>query len=750
MRDAGIYAGAGGVDNEGRRSRLRFPPAPFFPMSRPVTYRSPFIIAETIKRMITKLFAAAVGCLFVLVAGRAAQAEEIALTQAGKPRAAIIVAPSIKPHDFSAKAIAAHVEQMSGAKLPIVLEQNLTNAKVENGRLIVPPGKVAAGKSGPIDLDADQFILIGEGELSKKLGVDAEGLGPGGIRVKTVGNTAVLLAKFDGLDNSRYPVHARAAVRLLEELGCRYLWPGETGKVVPKQPTIGLKPLDVTFTPPIGQRNIRFNGYAPRGHAEGSQYLGFTADNYRDFRAAAFKTVSEYDWGAWNGLGGNLGIAGGHSGTGLHGGWDEFGTAHPEWFALQPDGTRDQSKAGGRWQLCVSNPQLVEHVAADIIKRLGGKPQPALSLSPNDGGYSNFCMCDECKKLDAPNGPKIRMLVFDKVGESNRHEIDYVSLTDRYVHYWNAIAERVTKEVPDQLFVIDAYSYYSDPPVRERPHPNLVVRYVPNETAGWQGWLNAGAKRGYWRPNNVHGGYREGAVKPTGRSTAEKVRFFATHGALATDMDGIYDNWATQGIEYYVAARLSYDPSLTFDELLADYCRTGFGAGAESMRQYFLLVETGVTPVVIANRGHFPKIEPATIDKMREHLVTAAKATADDGPSRRRVDFMRAGFELTAISAEAHRLKNAVAAGEAIDTAAAHAVLERRWQLMRAMFERQPLTVNVAVVAVHDRQLNEPLKWKGPTDAARGGKFTLPAGDDWLNEDQSATRRGAGEVSKPK
>jgi len=681
--------------------------------------------------MITKRLAIVVGCLFASILTPAARADDLVLTADGKPRAAIIVAPSIKPHDFSAKALAAHVEQMSGAKLPIVLERDLADAKVENGRIILPAGKLAA----------DAFIIIGEGDLSQKLAVDAEGSGPGGIRLKTAGNAVVLLAKFDGLDNGRYPVHARAMVRLLEELGCRYLWPGEIGKVVPHRPTITLKPLDVKFTPPIAQRNIRFVASIARGSAEGSQYLGFTPDQYRDIRTAALKTVSEYDWGAWNGLGGNLGIAGGHSGCGLHGGWEEFGTAHPEWFAQQPDGTRDQTKAGGRWQLCVSNPQLVEHVAADILKRLAGKQQPA--VSPNDGGYSNFCMCDECKKLDAPNGPKIRMLVFDKVGESNRHEIDYVSLTDRYMHFWNAVAQRVTKEVPDQLFVIDAYSYYSDPPVREKPHPNLVVRYVPNETAGWQGWLAAGAKRGYWRPNNVHGGYREGAVKPSGRSTADKVRFFATHGALATDMDGIYDNWATQGIEYYVAARLSYDPSLSFDDLLADYCRTGFGAGAESIKQYFLLVEQGVTPLVIANRGQFPKIEPATIAKLREHLVAAAAATADDGPSRRRVDFLRAGFELTAVSAEAHRLKLAAAAGETVDPAQAQALLERRWQLMRAMFERQPLAVNVAVVAAHDRQLNEPLKWKGPTDAARGGKFTLPAGDDWLNEDQSATRRGS-------
>jgi len=33
--------------------------------------------------------------------------------------------------------------------------------------------------------------------------------------------------------------------------------------------------------------------------------------------------------------------------------------------------------------------------------------------------------------------------------------------------------------------------------------------------------------------------------------------------------------------------------------------------------------------------------------------------------------------------------------------------------------------------------------WKGPSEIAKNGKFQLQAGDDWLNEDQSATRKGS-------
>lgn len=659
------------------------------------------------------------------------EAAEIRLTEDGRPTAAIVLSSTRKPNDPSFKALVAWIKRMSGAELPVLRESDLAGARVENGRLVVPQSKIRV----------ENFILLGESELTKHLGLSLDDVGPGGIVVQTGANTIGLLAKNDGLDNGRYPAHGRAVFRLLEELGCRHLWPGELGKVAPKKPTITVPELNVRFTPLIGQRNIRFASIVGGRYDQGLAYLGVKAEDYLAIKAALKQEEIENNWSAWNAFGGYLGIGGGHAGSGLHGGWEQFGTSHPEWFALQPDGTRDQSKAGGRWQLCVSNPALVDHVANDLIARLDGKPQAPISLSPNDGGYANFCMCDACKKLDAPNGPKIKLLVFAKVGESARTEVDYVSLTDRYLHYWNEIARRITAKVPDQLFVIDAYSYYSDPPVREELHPSLILRYVPNETVGWEGWQAAGAKRVFWRPNNLQGGHRQGVLRPTLRSTADKLRFFADHGMLATDMDSIFDNWATQGLEYYVAARMSWDPHQSYDALLDDYCRSGFGAGAEQVKEFFQLVDKEIVPVVVNGRGQFPKISLQTLDHMRSLLIAAGKATANDPETRRRVDFLRAGFEFTAISAEAHRLKDAVVNGETIDLAAAQAVLDRRWQMMRALFDRQPLAVNVAVVAANDRPLIDPLKWRGPSEATKTAKFVLPADDDYLNEDQSATRK---------
>ena len=674
-------------------------------------------------------FSRTLTALIVIASSWSSRAAEISLTQDGQPKAVIVLSPSMHPSDLAVTVLVSHVRQMSGATLPVLGEAELHDARIEGGKVIASGGKIAA----------ETFILLGESELTRRLGLSLDGIGAGGILLKSGGNTIALLGRDDGSSGKRKDSASHAVFNFLETLGCRSLWPGETGKVVPQKRTITVADLDVRFTPPIGQRNIRFTDGQARGVVQGLVSLGSTLDDFHRAKDAASKTESEGGWGAWNGLGGNIGIVGGAAGGGLRGGWAEHGKAHPEWFALQADGTRDQSKAKERWRLCVSNPGLIEHVANDIITRLGGKAQNAISLCPNDGGYSSFCMCDACKALDAPNGAKIKLLQFAHVGGAERTEVDYVALSDRYVHYWNAIAERVTKAVPDQLFLVEAYSYYSDPPAREKLHPSLVLRYVPNTADGWKGWEAAGAKRVYWRPNNLHSGYRDGMLSPRARENSATLSYLAAHGMLATDMDTIYNNWATQGLHYYAMARLSWNPAQTFDALLDDYCKTGFGAGAEFVRKYFLLAEKGV--VLGVGKGVLPQVSPETISELRASLVAAANATEKDAPSHRRVAFLRAGLEFTAASAEAHRLAAAMDGGTKVDAQTVNAVMERRWQIMRAILKNHPLAVNVGVVAAADIVLNRSLGWKGPSDAAKSGKLQLQPGDDWLNEDQSATRK---------
>ena len=115
--------------------------------------------------------------------GGAEAATGLTLVKDGQPAAVVIM-----PDRASAVVLAAAkqlddvVFQMSGARLRTVREGELSGARVEGNGLVVP------GSNAP-----SAFVLLGEGKLAQQLGATSEGLGPGGIRIKTLGNTLALL-----------------------------------------------------------------------------------------------------------------------------------------------------------------------------------------------------------------------------------------------------------------------------------------------------------------------------------------------------------------------------------------------------------------------------------------------------------------------------------------------------------------------------------------------------------------------------
>ena len=60
---------------------------------------------------------------------------------------------------------------------------------------------------------------------------------------------------------------------------------------------------------------------------------------------------------------------------------------------------------------------------------------------------------------------------------------------------------------------------------------------------------------------------------------------------MGTDFDSCTHNWATQGLNYYIVARLHWNPEQDVDVIVDDFCKSGFGPAAKSVRQYFDLLE---------------------------------------------------------------------------------------------------------------------------------------------------------------
>ena len=92
-------------------------------------------------------------------------------------------------------------------------------------------------------------------------------------------------------------------------------------------------------------------------------------------------------------------------------------------------------------------------------------------ISPNDRGRTTYCLCENCRAWDAPDGKLISSWGPDG-------PIQHVSLTDRYVKLYTAIAEIVAKELHDRYLCGYAYHEYSLSPVHAKLHPNVVIGLV--------------------------------------------------------------------------------------------------------------------------------------------------------------------------------------------------------------------------------------------------------------------------------
>ncbi|NUN93264.1 MAG: DUF4838 domain-containing protein, partial [Verrucomicrobiae bacterium] len=447
-----------------------------------------------------RVFALAAFAALPFVASAASPAS-ITLVADGKPSAVIVLPDnaSAGSAEFqAAHVLRTHLRRMSGATLEITRARDLENFQVEKGRLTPPKAAGATASSTgaapvgnehvpgeenlPVSDAAPNFILVGTPALAKRLGVDAEGVGVGGLRLATVGNALIVLggAPERPGDMAKDPKGVLyAAIELLERLGCAWLWPGPVGKVVPSRATVVVDPMDVRETPSIAARHIRWHEWSARAE-EGLKFFGVSREQMlawqkesRERRSpdrAPREDLESISWREWQRLGGQL-PSFGHAGMGLRNGKEQQ-EKHPEWFALQADGTRDQ---GGdkRWRLCLSNPELIAHVADDIIQQVNRDPSISIvSLDDNDGGgNTGVCRCDACRALDPPEAPKISIMTFGapvKPGDLSRSRqiVEVPSMTDRMVWYWNRVAERVGKVHPHLKFGISCYSAWTHPPLR--------------------------------------------------------------------------------------------------------------------------------------------------------------------------------------------------------------------------------------------------------------------------------------------
>ncbi len=438
-------------------------------------------------------------------------------------------------------------------------------------------------------------------------------------------------------------------------LGVRWLWPGELGEDIPNAPSVEFPDFVYRHKPPLRQRIFRMGNRsrlldAYRGPLDRDDVRRISADLDRAEMewARRQRGTQPYFWL----------MSAGHAFTGWY---EKYGNEHPDYFALQPDGTRAPFPGidHGSWaKMCVSNPAVAEQWLDLAESRFRSSPHAVVaSASPNDGAYSGVCVCAVCRSWDVWGGPVYTYRYAD--GDE-----EYTAITDRQVQFWNVLARGLRERVPERETYVASWAYgpYRTPPVKRQLEENVMVGFVGPMPGGsearreedrrsWVGWAQK-TKHLFWRPNLFH--LHWGTPALFAQRAEEDFRFMVDRGLRGIDVDSFLGHWSNQGLQYYILAKLSWDPSLDVEELKRDYAERAFGEGsAAHMVRYFDVVEKKYYELRETLQGKdlyesvilYPEAYDEKFLAELGELLGNAYQAASSLQYKERLDFIAAGLE---------------------------------------------------------------------------------------------------------
>ncbi len=646
-------------------------------------------------------------------------AADFPLVADGEPQAVMLVDDDPPfPADMAARVLNQYLERVTGTKLDVVRAGDIEGSTLDPDRNWVLVGDSRFVRQQGLDPEALAYgefeIVVGDGVMVVAGRDFPEGRDKADARPAEVVRSASFPREGGGssinfrdqrvsLDEAVSHTWASGGTlfgvyALLEQdVGVRWLWPGELGTVIPARRTVAVASGQRRSAPALAIRIIRNHQFERTYPDFQSRFLG------GEFADAVWRAGPQrYEQDEW--LRGNkMGqqTAPFRATHAFEDWWRRFGADHPDYFALHanPETGEDAGRfnpdthpgAAHHAKLCKANPDVVDQVVRDLRRRFDGNPALSMeSVSPNDG-RAMHCMCADCRALDPPEGRAITLSY-----TPTDTPFTYVSLTDRHVDWWNRIADQIAESHPDRRLGAWAYSVYQRPPVRETLRENVQIglvafnwvngRALASAREQFAGWTKAAPGGVMLRPN----AFFSGMAFPLNyaREMAADMRRCYEGGMFAAEFGDLLGHWATQGINYYMLARSMWDPHVDPDAVIQDFCEQGFGPAAGPVRAYFDLLEAmtdeireanaeregdwafeedaalmpmdleaaprSITRHTVPREGarviarHFLQYERALRDRLDEARALLAE---DDEGYRARIDFLIAGLDYAHLEA---------------------------------------------------------------------------------------------------
>jgi len=477
---------------------------------------------------------------------------------------------------------------------------------------------------------------------------------------------------------------ANAVYTFLEKhLDVRWLWPGDLGEDIIRKDTITLPAFVHRFHPQFRDRKIL-------QHAA----LWGVSDDWTRYQRLKFSSLE-------------FGPRGGSHA--FNDWWDKYHADHPDWFALQPDGTRDAYPSPLTAKLCLSNPEVWDQWLAEVEEAIKSNPKATIFNAMEGDSYSSgLCVCKNCRAWDHPGGAPWTFTWKNKTE-------DYVASTNRIVTFWNNLARKLKEKFPERndLYVLGlAYGSAKPAPVDITIEKNIIISYVGSfpttgdklrtkEKAEILAWSKF-APNMYYRPNLWYWtGGLWGLPDMALKNVREDFRFLADNHFIGIRIDTAREHWCTQAPQYYLMAQMTWDPFKDGQAVLEDYYSRGFGTAAEKIKAYWNLMELARERFTessdyergSANRFKFLKIFLRVYVKdifdQAYDLIRQAEEITVGGPDiyRKRVDFVKTGLDFTRLMIENISLMDLVRESKGKDREAIKKVSEN-WKVIKGLYDK--------------------------------------------------------------
>jgi len=554
----------------------------------------------------------------------AGAASALIVTEGGEPVAMIVVPRQpTATEQFAADELQSYLRQISGATVVVGPEEDV----VEGPRLLI--GNTQAGRSiAPIEGDEPEAFLV------RTDGDD--------LVLRGASDRGTLYAVYDFLE---------------QDLGCRWLGPGEAWEEIPEQEGIEVGEIDRTEQPDMKYRFLRMTIPAE------------SSEHYADTLSWAAKQKINIGSGwpqeelpeSFVKRGGFRAWMAPHV---IHNALDpaEYADEHPEYYALR-GGSRPIAERGGFQQVCTTNPEVVNAVAHALDGMFETRSEvDFMGLGQGDG--TAFCQCNECTALDT--------------GELWPSSRELPVITERWLTFCNEVARKLQQTQPGKKVYTLAYHQTFRPPdpetftiepnvmvqvVNSRPNYVCFVHRFENEDcphhnafrAGIEQWVDmtpGGVMVYEYTPHSTFCSM----PYPAPWKFADDIAYLGRIGLVGYEGQSTPNIWGTYGINYYTIAKATWDTKIDADALVADYCDHAFGPASEPMQQFMRAVERALEGADHITEGVWSWMTPEAMAEAREHLDAAHAAAANAGPKvQTRLREWEIGFHYGEIGADAWR-----------------------------------------------------------------------------------------------